>query len=400
MSQAGDGMNSLRNFTPDDERLIRLEPENRCVSERVKLQIPYTQQFVRRRCRNSEPVRFWEKMEVFLDTVEADAAPIAYKVSETDALAERREHGSLYAIRSFRGALWWPLVGPRGFVQPDDLRGLLAEGDEGALLAIDSSIETPLNVSELAHDAYFEQNPYRTMDISDRDDRVGLAHRGARQVMFCDGKVYVVAGEPIYYLAHTPTKGSFAVTVGAASLSRRGTTAAGIPGPTAWTRIESARRGTAYAIGEIEDEIRLQLDRGNSIFGAPKIEILCDCQLPDTAALLCARVLAEFVWGEAGREGYWTDSLRRSVPTLAASRDADAASNDLPCLEVLVQLTSCKDQAVRNEFFNEIRDARDVLRRLRSFGHGSLEEDDEAALSDWAAQLPGNIRKGPAGPCE
>lgn len=370
------------------------------MSERVKLQIPYTQQFVRRRCRNSEPVRFWEKMEVFLDTVEADAAPIAYKVSETDALAERREHGSLYAIRSFRGALWWPLVGPRGFVQPDDLRGLLAEGDEGALLAIDSSIETPLNVSELAHDAYFEQNPYRTMDISDRDDRVGLAHRGARQVMFCDGKVYVVAGEPIYYLAHTPTKGSFAVTVGAASLSRRGTTAAGIPGPTAWTRIESARRGTAYAIGEIEDEIRLQLDRGNSIFGAPKIEILCDCQLPDTAALLCARVLAEFVWGEAGREGYWTDSLRRSVPTLAASRDADAASNDLPCLEVLVQLTSCKDQAVRNEFFNEIRDARDVLRRLRSFGHGSLEEDDEAALSDWAAQLPGNIRKGPAGPCE
>lgn len=82
------------------------------------------------------------------------------------------------------------------------------------------------------------------------------------------------------------------------------------------------------------------------------------------------------------------------------SRDADATSEDLPCLEVLIQLASSKDQAVRNEFFNEIRDARDVLRRLRSFGHGSLDEDDEAALSDWVAQLPGNIRKGPAGACE
>jgi hypothetical protein len=85
--------------------------------------------------------------------------------------------------------------------------------------------------------------------------------------------------------------------------------------------------------------------------------------------------MAEFLWSEVRREGYWTDSLRRSVPILASTRDADATTEDLPHREVLGQLASSKDMAVRNEFFNEIRDARDVLRRLRSFGHGTLAEE-------------------------
>lgn len=353
------------------------------MSDPIRVRIPYTQAFIRRRCRNTETERFWDDGWIIVDTVEPDVAPVAYRVSETDALAERREHGSCYAVRSFRGGLWWPLMGNQGFVGIADLLRLLPAHHDGALLAIDPTIETPLNVSLLSPENYFERNPYRTMGASDRDERWALARRGATQMFFCDGNIYVEAGEPLFYLVHTPTKGMLGVAVGAAALGRRGTPAIGIPGPSSRTRAESARLGTAYAIGEVEDEIRLQLCRGNSVFNSPKIEIVLECHLPDTAALLCARVLAEFLWSEARRDGYWTDSLRRSVPTLAYSRDDNATSDFLPFRETLEQLASCKDQAVRNEFFNEIRSARDVLRRLRFLGHGTLDAEDEAALFDF-----------------
>lgn len=356
------------------------------MSEPVRLRIPYTQEFVRKRCRNTETERFWDEGWVTIDTVEPDAAPVVYRVSETDALAERRDHGSCYAVREYRGSLWWPLVGVDGFVGSADLLRLLPEGHQGALLAIDPTIETPLNVSHLSPDTYFERNPYKTMGASDRDERWARAHRGAREIFFCDGKVYAEAGEPIFYLVHVPTKGMLGLEVGPASLGRQGTLAIAVPGPTTWTRAESARRGTAYAIGEVAEELRLQLDRGNSIFSNPQIEVVQPRHLPDTAALLCARALSEFLWSEARRKGYWTDALRRSVPILAATRDAVAPMGDPPHREVLDQLASSKDQAVRNEFFEEIRSARDVLRRLRAFGHGMLEAEDETAL--WALGSP------------
>lgn len=350
------------------------------MTDLVKLSIPYTQEFVRKRCRNTETVRFWESGHVAIDTIEPDAAPVAYRVSE-DGLAERRDHGSCYVVRSYRGSLWWPLIGTEGFVGSADLLRLLPNRHEGALLAVDRTIQTPLDVSPLSPDAYFERNPYRTMGASDRDERWARVHRGARQIFFCDGNVYVEAGEPIFYLVHTPTKGMLGVAIGAAALGRRGTPAIGIPGPTLWSRVESARRGSAYSIEEIADEIRLQLDRGNSVYNDPKIDVALELHRPDTAAFLCARVLAEFLWSEARRHGYWTDALRRSVPILARTQDADATTEHLPHLEVLKQLTSSADPAVRNEFFNEIRDARDVLRRLRAFGHGTLAEADDDALA-------------------
>jgi hypothetical protein len=358
------------------------------MSDRIlRLRIPFTQEFVRKRCRNTETERFWDEGQVLVSTVEPDAAPIAYRVSDTDGLAERCLHGSSYSVRSFKGSLWWPLIGSRGFVEIGDFVRLAAEGDEGALLAVDPSIETPLDVSPLRLDAYFEENPWRSIGNSSNGERWARAHVGASRMMFCDGKVYVEAGEPLYYLVHSAVRGAFDVTVGPLSLERRGTRAIAVPGPSAWDRIECARRGTVFAIGEVDEEIRTLLDRGNSVSGRPKAETLLQCHASDTAALSCARAMAEFLWTEARREGYWTDSLRRSVPILASTRDANATTEDLPHREILEQLASSKDMAVRNEFFNEIRDARDLLRRLRSFGHGTLAEEDEAAMSELGRQF-------------
>jgi hypothetical protein len=362
----------------------------------LTLRIPYTQEFVRRRCRNTETERFWDEGQVLVGTVKPDAAPVAYRVSDTDALAERRLHGSSYSVRSFKGSLWWPLIGSRGFVKIEDFVRLAAEHDEGALLAVDPSIETPLKVSPLRPEDYFERNPWRRMGNSTNGERWARAHIGASRMMFCEGKVFVEAGEPVYYLVHSAVRGAFDVVVGPSALDRRGASTVGVPGPSAPARLECARRGTAFAIGEVDEEIRTLLDRGNSVSGRPKVETVLPCHAPDTAALSCARAMAEFLWSEAKREGYWTDSLRRSVPILARTRDADATTEDLPYREVLEQLASSKDMAVRNEFFNEIRDARDVLRRLRSFGHGTLAEDDEAALTGLGANVFGTAAACPA----
>lgn len=355
----------------------------------LRLRIPFNQEFVRKRCRKTETVRFWDDGQVLVGTVEPEAAPVAYGVSEIDGLAERCLHGSSYFVRSFKGSLWWPLIGSRGFVGIEDFGRLAAEGDEGALLAVDPSIETPLDVSPLRPDAYFEQNLWRTMGNSTNGERWARAHIGASRMMFCEDKVYLEAGEPIYYLVHSMVRGAFDVAVGPSALDRRGTAAIGVPGPSASARLECARRGTAFAIGEVDEEIRTLLDRGNSVSGRPKVETVLQCHAPDTAALSCARAMAEFLWSEARRDGYWTDSLRRSVPILASACDPDATTENLPHLEVLGQLALAKDMAVRNEFFNEIRDARDVLRRLRSFGHGALAEEDEAALTGLGANVFG-----------
>ncbi|MET4091016.1 hypothetical protein [Bradyrhizobium sp. S3.5.5] len=352
------------------------------MSEPIKLRIPYTQEFVRKRCRNAEEVRFWdEEAVVVIDAVEPADAPIAYNVSETDALAERPELGSCYSVRSYRGLLWWPLVEPDGFVKVDDFLKFMADGHEGALIALDPTIEIPLNVSPLSPNAYFEQTPFRTLGAADLDKRRASVQRGAAELMFCDGKVYVAAGEPLYYLVHMPIKGMLLLSVGAADIGRQGTPAVALPGPSSYSRHESACRGTAYAIGETEDEIRLQLDRGNSIFGAPKVEVVSECHRPDTAAKLCARVLAEFLWSEAQRDGHWTDPLRRSVPALGRAGDPAAKGDDLPHPEVLAQLAECKDGRIMKEFFREIQEARSILRRLRSFGHGLLTDVDDAALA-------------------
>lgn len=355
----------------------------------LTLRIPFTQEFVRRRCRNTETVRFWDEGQVVVSTVEPDAAPVAYRVSDIDGLAERCLHGSPYSVRSYRGSLWWPLIGSRGFIEIADFVRLAAEGDEGALLAVDPTIETPLKVSPLRPEDYFEQNPCRRMGNSTNGERWARAHIGSSRMTFCEGKVYVEAGEPVYYLVHSAVRGAFDVKVGPSSLERRGTGAIAVPGPSEWDRLECARRGAAFAIGEVDEEIRTLLDRGNSVSGRPKIETLLQCHASDTAALSCARAMAEFLLNEARREGYWTDSLRRSVPILASTRDSDATTENLPHREVLEQLAASRDQAVRNEFFNEIRDARDVLRRLRSFGHGSFATEDEAALSGLGLQVLG-----------
>ena len=199
----------------------------------LRLRIPFTQEFVRKRCRNTETERFWDEGQVLVSTVEPEAAPVAYRVSDTDALAERRLHGSSYSVRSFKGSLWWPLIGSRGFVEIEDFVRLAGEGDEGALLAVDPSIETPLDVSPLCPNVYFEQNLWRTMGNSTIGERWARAHRGASRMMFCEGTVYVEAGEPIYYLVHSPVRGDFDVAVGPSALDRRGTTAVGVPGPSA-----------------------------------------------------------------------------------------------------------------------------------------------------------------------
>jgi hypothetical protein len=313
-------------------------------------------------------------------------------LSDTDALAERLLHGSSYSIRSFKDSLWWPLIGSRGFIGLGDFVCLAAGGDEGALLAVDPSIETPLDVSPLRPDAYFEQNLWRTIGNSTIGERWARAHIGASRMMFCEDKVYLEAGEPIYYLVHSMVRGAFDVAVGPSALDRRGTPEIRLPGPTAWARLECARRGTAFAIGEFDEEVRTLLDRGNSVSGRPQVETVLQFHAPDTAALSCARALAEFLWREACREGYWTDSLRRSVPILGSTRDPDFTTENLPHREVLEQLASSKNTVIRDEFFNEIRDARDVLRRLRSFGHGTLAE---AALSVLGAQFD-VVAAGPA----
>lgn len=89
------------------------------MSDRIlRLRIPLTQEFVRKRCRNTETERFWDEGQVLVSTVEPETAPVAYRMSDTDAPAERRMLASSYLVPTASTL-------PRyGFFRIPTLRGL------------------------------------------------------------------------------------------------------------------------------------------------------------------------------------------------------------------------------------------------------------------------------------
>jgi hypothetical protein len=101
-----------------------------------------------------------------------------------------------------------------------------------------------------------------------------------------------------------------------------------------------------------------------------------------TAQRFCARATAEHLWNEARFQGHWAAALRRNVPLIAGAGEAGAAPAGLQHRQVLEQLTARQDYALTTVFFREIRYARDILRRLKSFDAAAgLTEEEDAALS-------------------
>jgi hypothetical protein len=342
----------------------------------VLLRIPYEQWFVPPRCRAMRAEWFMDEGAVMVRVVDPEDAPIAYRFRPGSPSPDH-DHENEYAVRIHQGNFWWPLSWGDGKFRlgPVEFKIFAAKGLPLAVAAIDPSISVPLRRWPLR---LFDANSARSVGSSDKGYRWGWANSNALRVMFCGNEVLVEAGEPVFYAV--PCRGGVEIDVGPSAWDRWNERRA-MPGPDREQRRDCARRGLAFGVEELENELRILADRGTNARRGIQVETIRSEGSAHAAALLCARALAEFLWEEAGRHGFWTDALRQSVPALANAGEPNASPEDLRHRDVLEQIAATKNTVIVREFAREIRDARDILARWRALGITGFAAADEAAIA-------------------
>ncbi|MGO4510170.1 hypothetical protein AB4Z51_24450 [Bradyrhizobium sp. 2TAF36] len=342
----------------------------------LTIRVPYEQWFVPRRCRTMRPDWFMDQRPVMIPLVEPEEAPIAYRI-KSNPLPLAPDECRDYAVRVLDEKFWWPLSRSdgKGFVSPAEFSQAAATGLPQAVLAIDPSISVPTGRWPLN---LFDQGSVRSVGESDRELRWGYVQANRLRLAFCGNQVLVEAGEPVFYAV--PSRGGVEIDVGPSAWDRCKQRDE-LPGPDRQQRREAARKGLAFGLGEVEGGLRVLADNGFGVHRTADIEILICASETGAAALLCARALAEFLWEEAGHDGFWTDALKRSVRAIANSGAPGASAQDLVHRDVLEQIAWSNDTVVLREYFKEVRAARDILARWKVLGISGFAAKDDAALA-------------------
>jgi hypothetical protein len=345
--------------------------------ELIKARIPFRQVYTLLP-RGRERFYDWFRGEVELkiDVVDPVSAPVAYEVRLGSDMAPR---ALSYQIRSYQDKLWWPLGGDHTFVvHRQTHRTALEEGRSLEHLAL-------LDPSCRSYDGPWplDSFPYWLKDVehelNNSDDRRKAAEVGACRTIICNDGVYVAAGEPIFYA--TGDRKALCLTVGVSDEDREcnGESSAE-PGPSRDTRKACARRGFAFAIGEVEEGVRALKGRGYTFRQTHGVEVRLERHRPETAAVRCAQALAASLFEECRGDGRGAEALRAGIPILGSAQDELEALG----LHVVVlgQFSASSNPVVAYHFLEKRRAARSILNRLDRFGLGlSLEPADEEALA-------------------
>ncbi|WP_375157792.1 hypothetical protein [Bradyrhizobium sp. RDT46] len=354
------------------------------MSEHIfKARVPYLQEFVKKGCRSTTSAWFLEDGYLRVEEIDPAAATVAYMVSARPHQLFPDDSPRHYAVREYGGSLWWPMMHDRGWLTPARLIEWAAAGDPKAMLALDPS--NPASAEKWPSGG-FDPSSVRKVGLSEMGFRLGHAHANALRMVFCGDQVLVKAGEPIYCAVQSRSAGGVEIVASFSDLERQTVNWCGVPGPDRDKRLECARRGLTFGIDDIEEATRILNDRGDGVVVRTEIETVQVRHRPETATMLCAEALAEFLRAAARKDGYWGLALGQNIPALAAPKPADRGYAGPSHLELLQQLVDCRAPAVVNEFFREVRDARDILARSKRFIDTTLTEADELALSDLAPQ--------------
>jgi hypothetical protein len=339
------------------------------IYEEVKLLVPYTESYVPEGRRKVFHVNFPSELPVKIHRIEAEDAPPAYRIVEFVRGSERNS----YFVRSFANSLWWPItdwssdsnavvpVSSAKFVE------LAGQGHPTLLEMLGVSVGSPV---EKSRDEYYRRKPYKRIVGSTLEQQWVRAQRGAMErIVFVDDMVFLEAGEPIYFV------GDGSITAGSCSLDR----------PLSLRdhgdlRKPRAREGLAFAIEEIDDEIRTFDDFEEIEFvHTAKIEPLVERFRSDAAALTCAHALIESQWIYLTLNCAGGRKLREGVPALATpGLDIRTAKQNY---KTILEQIKAMPNGTGREFRYLTSRASSILRRLDSFSSAPLTEEDEAALS-------------------
>lgn len=350
--------------------------------ELVKVSIPYRQVY-----RLPLPKRklwrewFSELVEVRIDKVDPDDAPVAYEVWFLSG-KDRRE--SSYQVRSHSGGLWWPLDGERG-LDLVEFGNILAEGRPESLALLDPSFEDAIEEQPWPWRPLPEEYRPADHDLNNLVDATVRAQRGASTTMICGDRVFIRAGEPIFYaVAYDPyddKKLSFMLGVADPKRTCSGNTHFE-PGPSRSSREECARRGFAFGIEEMDEAKHALEARGYATVRYEDVDTSLELHRAGTAPLMCARELARYLLAESGKAKPHGARLREQIPILGEAKAEH--SNDM-CVEALLELCASRDPYVAFNFRNEVRAAKTILHRLGAGLKTALAPEDDEALARLAS---------------
>jgi hypothetical protein len=198
-------------------------------------------------------------------------------------------------------------------------------------------------------------------------------------VIFCENRVLVDAGDPVWYAVLDERVRRFNLFIGHSDLDRSHSDrphGAGFftPGPDRGVRIGCGRLSHAFGLGEMSFALQTIADLNYGFRLGSEIVALSD-HVPGPAGEPCVRASAQYLRDIAR----WRPDLRKATPELQDTSRAEARSDIRSDTVLLQSFVSPGDPALRNGHARLVVDARKVLDRLAP--HEPLAEADEAALS-------------------
>jgi hypothetical protein len=330
------------------------------VEEQVELRIPYVESYVPAGRRKPKHFAFWSTLPIGVLRVEAGDLTPAYRVIPP----ERRANAPSYAVRSFRGALWWPVSAGDVAMTPAAFRARAARGDMEIVGMLGA--ETFRSVYE-SRESFHAEFPYGKTVADTREQQWTRAQRGATErILFCGDEVLLDAGEPIHYF------GSYADFVGPAFSNRH------VKLPSRDSNREwIAHRGAAYGVEEIEKRCAggVAFDPGRRL---ERIEVLVERHRIDGAALACARALVRhLVWRSMLPTVCGARLRQRFAGSFSNLDDRDLTDVEL-CRNVL-HMARIRDD--RKDLTWENGVARDILKRLDELSPPRFDDVEDEALA-------------------
>ena len=244
------------------------------MNELIQVLVPFEQTFIPFRHRTSRREVLWGVHRIEVRTIASRNAPIAFRVAPVEAYHE--DCASARVVRNFEGRYWWPLLDADGPASAVEFVSEAAEGIPRALTALRCPLNFPLQGRgrRPSLDDLQSEFPKCRLVSSTFDAQADKVNHGAVAIVFCDDKVLVAAGPPVYDAIQRYKASESEILAGPSSLDPAPADGYRLPGPDLFDRSSSAEDGFAFGHEELNRLQDLLAERKKSTQLFSRIEPL------------------------------------------------------------------------------------------------------------------------------
>lgn len=337
----------------------------------------YRAEYVRWGGWKTRPVYLTGTQPVEIVEVDPAEAPVAYSISSGEP-----NYNEGYEVRSFNGSLWWPVSDYGNPLEKSAFLSLVTTDWERASRVLDPMHRTYYLNAE-TFDEFLARTKVRDGTFaSDRELQAKQAEWDASRVIFCGERVFVEAGDPVWYAVLDDSTRHFDLSISHSDLDRAHADRKHgarffTTGPDRSVRIECGRLSRAFGLGEMPLALQTIADLKCELGLSSKIVALSN-HVPGPVAELCVRASAQHL-RDISR---WRPDLRNAMPELQDTWSIEDRFDIHSDTILLRSFVSRGHPALWDGHAQLVEDARKVLDRLAS--HEQLAKEDEAALSRLA----------------